>query len=95
MIQVGLLSAGNTGEAEWTKIPIKYTDANGRFAFRQLEPSTYIVSVQYFQAPDVELSYGRVFYPGVAAESDAARIEASPNMPVTLKSLRLRRLPCC
>lgn len=51
-----------------------WTDANGKYEFRMVQPGRYFIGINLEWVPDDRYPYARMYYPGVAEESSAKAI---------------------
>jgi hypothetical protein len=91
-LQVELIPADKTGDAQLDDTKHAWSDKSGEYEFQNIPAGDYFVGVHVNGAPDGEYPFAKVYYPGVAADGDAERVHVEGNHNVSLKWMRLRRL---
>jgi hypothetical protein len=91
-IEIDLIPAHKTGDAQWYGNKAEWTDKKGRYNFNRIDSGEYFLAANGYGAPDADHPFATAYYPGAQAESTADRIVVTRSSRTNLEALRLHRL---
>lgn len=91
-IGVDLIPTERKGDHQWTQIKREWTNKQGSYRFKDLNPGNYLLAVHKDEAPYGNHPFAKTFYPGVSNETEAGKIVVRSMSHIYLHPLSLQRL---